>query len=107
MTSFLDKISGLRVEPMFGAPISLPLVPVEGSKNAVATTPLAQVRSAAETASGEEMADMSQFFFLHLPEGVSQRSVLEKLLRLDEVEDAYCAPVPVPPDAVGKWPPSE
>jgi len=85
----LADLDFARVEPVFD----------------VARAELDELRRAGEANLGEELADLSQFFFVELPPpdrlhrgtGADAAGVLARLLAMDVVENAYPAPVAVAP----------
>jgi hypothetical protein len=58
---------------------------------------LASMRAEGQANTGRELADLTQLFLIHVPEGVDSRSLIEELNDLAAVELAYAAQLPAPP----------
>lgn len=77
----LADVVGTRVDPLFS----------------VSSASLRAMREQGEMLSREQLADLSQYFLVRLPEGTEPVRVLAALLALDDVENAYLSPLPAPP----------
>lgn len=71
-----ELLGGLCIETYIGLPDS----------------ELAVMRSEGEKALGQRLADLSQYFLVELEDGADTRRLVERLLLLPEVEEAYCLP---------------
>lgn len=69
----LSGVPDVRIEPVFDFPAEL----------------LHELRREGEANTGEALADLTQFFLVRLPAGSQPRRVLQDLLLLDGVENAY------------------
>ena len=68
-------------------------------------TRLAQLRSRAQTATGREIADLSDYFTLALPPGANAERLIDALNELPEVEMAAPTPLRSPPPSVPDFEP--
>ncbi len=74
--ALLEGTGGLRIEPYI----------------AVDPEELEELRDAGQERLGQELADLSQYFLARVQPGTDTRWLVEQLLALDQVEEAYCQP---------------
>ena len=76
LTEVLDSVVGLQVRPMVDLPRET----------------LNALRQRGQARLGEQLADMTQYFELRIPDGVDGAEILRRLLALESVENAYAKP---------------
>lgn len=81
VSAVLDRQPGARVTPLLAAD------PAD----------LRRMRAEGQARTGEELADLTQLFRVEFDAGVDLSAVLAGLFALDEVENAYAAPLPAAP----------
>ncbi|MBI3817522.1 MAG: FG-GAP repeat protein [Planctomycetes bacterium] len=79
LAKLLQKNGDQRVEPLFSTPVAR----------------LKTLREDAAKLTGEDHADLTQFFKIELPKNIHGHDLLAGLLNRSDVENAYFAPIPV------------